>query len=270
MVREIITINIGKCGINLGDTIWKKYDSDRNLQAKTKNNKDYETFFYEKDNAIYPRTLFIDTEPHTINNIINNNKFFYNQQENVFALQNHECNIFSRGYNKLGKIFMNDAIENKIQKLIENCDNFDGIILNRGISGGTGSGVGSLILENFSSNYRKKGRISFDIYPILQNLFSHSVIEPYNMILALHWLLDYTDLSFAFDNDKIYETIYNMNKTKRPNYDDLNTSISQQIALITSTFRYESTTNINKNISDMVTNLVPFPRLHFMFSSKNM
>ena len=40
----------------------------------------------------------------------------------------------------------------RIRKLIEKCSNFQGFLMLNSIGGGTGSGLGSLLLENISDD----------------------------------------------------------------------------------------------------------------------
>jgi tubulin alpha len=55
------------------------------------------------------------------------------------------------------------------------------------VGGGTGSGLGSLLLERLSVDYGKKSKLGFTIYPSPQ--ISTAVVEPYNSILCTHSLL---------------------------------------------------------------------------------
>ena len=50
---------------------------------------------------------------------------------------------------------MDCAIE-KLRKLIERCDYFSGFMISYGIGGGTGSGMGSLIMSKVTEEYPDK------------------------------------------------------------------------------------------------------------------
>jgi tubulin alpha len=52
------------------------------------------------------------------------------------------------------------------------------------LGGGTGSGLGSLILERLSTDYNKKTKVNINVFPS-SNMFT-SVVEPYNAVLASH------------------------------------------------------------------------------------
>ena len=50
----------------------------------------------------------------------------------------------------------------------------------RSFGGGTGSGFVSLIMERFSTDYGKKYKLEFSLYPAPQ--IATAVVEPYNSI----------------------------------------------------------------------------------------
>ena len=71
------------------------------------------------------------------------------------------------------------------------------------IGGGTESGLGSLMFEAISRDYRKKCKIDFPVIP--SGAISTSCVEPYNAILSIIRLLDEVDVSVVMDNDYMYE-----------------------------------------------------------------
>lgn len=70
------------------------------------------------------------------------------------------------------------------------------------IGGGTGSGLGSKLLEHIKTEYDKKCLIHFPIFPSPR--LSTAVVEPYNALLAFTAMLNYTDASVVFDNEALY------------------------------------------------------------------
>ena len=59
--------------------------------------------------------------------------------------------------------------------------------------GGTGSGLGCLLLERLSVDYGKKSKISFTVWSCPQ--ISSACVEPYNTVLCVHSLLEHTDVT---------------------------------------------------------------------------
>merc|ERR1712072_914164 len=126
--------------------------------------------------------------------------------------------------------------------------------------GGTGSGLGALILERIAVDYRKKSKIGFEIYPAPN--ISTCIVEPYNSMLSTHWLLDHTEVSIVLDNEAVYAICKKQLDIKRPSYADLNMLIAKVISSMTASLRFDG--ELNVDLGEFQTNLVPFPRLHFM------
>merc|ERR1711953_1363621 len=91
------------------------------------------------------------------------------------------------------------------------------------------------------------------------------VVEPYNALLTTHWLLDHTEISVVLDNEAVYEICQKNLDIKRPSYDTLNRMFAKVISSMTASLRFAGELNVDLN--EFQTNLVPFPRLHFMTTS---
>jgi tubulin alpha len=131
------------------------------------------------------------------------------------------------------------------------------------VGGGTGSGFGSLLLERLSVDYGKKSKLDFCIYPSPQ--LSNSVVEPYNAVLSTHALMDYADVTTVLDNEAIYNLCNKRLRIEKPNYANLNHIIAQVVSSMTSSLRFEG--SLNTDINEFKTNLVPYPRIHFLLPS---
>ena len=53
----------------------------------------------------------------------------------------------------------------RIRKLADNCTGLQGFLVFNAVGGGTGSGLGSLLLERLSVDYGKKSKLGFTVYP---------------------------------------------------------------------------------------------------------
>merc|ERR1712106_1263243 len=123
--------------------------------------------------------------------------------------------------------------------------------------------MGMLILERLAVDFRKKSKIGFEIYPSPN--ISTCIVEPYNGLLSTHWLLDHTDVSLILDNEALYHLGTSKLNVKQLSYDVLNRVIAKAISSMTAALRYDGELNVDMN--EFQTNLVPFPRLHFMTTS---
>lgn len=111
--------------------------------------------------------------------------------------------------------------------------------------------------------YRKKTKIGFEIYPSPN--ISTAVVEPYNAVLSTHMLLDNTDVSLLLDNEALYNICQKKLDIKTPSYKHINNIISKVASSTTASLRFIG--ELNVDLDEFLTNLVPFPRLHFMTTS---
>ena len=70
----------------------------------------------------------------------------------------------SQGHYTIGKEIV-DLCLDRIRKLADNCTGLQGFLVFNAVGGGTGSGLGSLLLERLSVDYGKKSKLGFTVYP---------------------------------------------------------------------------------------------------------
>jgi len=263
--REVLTVNVGQAGIQLGNAVWTQYCSehaiknDGTLQEATED-KYFTTFFEETGTGQFvPRNITVDLEPTVVDDVRTGaySQMFHPE----FLLNGKEdaANNFARGHYTVGKEIL-DQVNDRLRKLVDNSENVQGFIMNHAVGGGTGSGLGALILERIAVDYRKKSKIGFEIYPAPK--ISTCIVEPYNAMLSTHWLLDHTEVSVILDNEAIYAICQKQLDLPRPSYAELNMIIAKVISSMTASLRFDG--ELNVDLGEFQTNLVPFPRLHFM------
>merc|ERR1712025_1258331 len=76
---------------------------------------------------------------------------------------------------------------------------------------------------------------------------------------------DHTDVSLVLDNEALYSICQKKLDIKRPSYSNLNRIIAKVVSSMTAAIRFDGELNVDMN--EFQTNLVPFPRLHFMTTS---
>ena len=138
--------------------------------------------------------------------------------------------------NSVGKEIV-DLCLDRIRKLADNCTGLQGFLVFNAVGGGTGSGLGSLLLERLSVDYGKKSKLGFTVYPSPQ--VSTSVVEPYNSVLSTHSLLEHTDVAVLLDNEAIYDICRRSLDIDRPTYTNLNRLVSQ--VYVSSTHKLKQT-----------------------------
>merc|ERR1712198_802018 len=209
-----------------------------------------------------PRNIYVDLEPTVMDDVRRGKRSGLFHPEYLVNAKEDAANNFARGHYTVGKEMM-DIVSDRLRKLVDNSENVQGFMATHSVGGGTGSGMGMLILERLAVDYKKKSKIGFEIYP--SPIISTCIVEPYNGLLSTHWLLDHTDVSLILDNEALYHLGTNKLNVKQLSYDVLNRVIAKAISSMTAALRYDGELNVDMN--EFQTNLVPFPRLNFMTTS---
>lgn len=136
------------------------------------------------------------------------------------------------------------------------------------LGGGTGAGLGSLLLERLSEEYSDSLRFNFSILPGSTNGgVSDVVTEPYNSVLALNGLIEHSQAVFPIENGALNRICQKNLKIAKPTFQDVNHIIAQVMSNTTCTLRFNGGDN-NSDIRKLATNLVPFPRVHFLMQAQ--
>eukprot|EP00485_Elphidium_margaritaceum_P009558 CAMPEP_0202700884 /NCGR_PEP_ID=MMETSP1385-20130828/14025_1 /ASSEMBLY_ACC=CAM_ASM_000861 /TAXON_ID=933848 /ORGANISM="Elphidium margaritaceum" /LENGTH=569 /DNA_ID=CAMNT_0049358175 /DNA_START=57 /DNA_END=1766 /DNA_ORIENTATION=- len=233
-------------------------DLPQTLQAVIAESNVFFSYNVANDTHV-PRALFMDLEPNVIDDVSNsafgslfNASYFVKGAEDA-------ANNYARGHYTVGAEYLEASLE-VIRKQVEQCEHFQSFLFNMAVGGGTGSGFGGLLAQELSSLYRKKAKISFSIYPAFQ--MSTCVVEPYNALLATHDLIENNNITVILDNEAGYEMCQRHLQIPRPSYFNINRLIGKVSSAITCGLRFTGPQQFM--INDMLTNLVPYPRLHFM------
>jgi len=271
-MREIISIHIGQAGVQTGNSCWELYclehgiKPDGTMPGDTSPGKEtdaFNTFFSETSSGKHvPRAIMVDLEPSVVDEVRTGNYKQLWHPEQLITGKEDAANNYARGHYTIGKELVDGALD-RIRKLTENCTGLQGFFVFHSVGGGTGSGFASLLLERLSVDYGKKSKLDFCVYPSPQ--VSTAVVEPYNSVLSTHSLLEHTDVAFMLDNEAIYDICQKQLDIERPNYTNLNRLVAQVISSLTASLRFEGSLNVD--INEFQTNLVPYPRIHFMLCS---
>ena len=178
--------------------------------------------------------------------------------EQLISGKEDAANNYARGHYTVGREILGDVLD-RIRKLADQCDGLQGFLFTHSLGGGTGSGLGSLLLEELSAEYGKKSKLEFAVYPAPQ--VSTSVVEPYNTVLTTHTTLEHADCTFMVDNEAIYDMCKRNLDIPRPSFSNLNNLIAQVVSSVTASLRFDGSLNVDLN--EFQTNLVPYPRIHF-------
>jgi len=265
-------IHVGQAGVQTGNTSWELFCLEHGIRpdgtideefAEEHKNDSLSTFFSESSRGkLVPRSIFVDLEPSVIDQVRTGPYSGLHHPDQLISGREDAANNFARGHYTVGKDLIDTTLD-RIRKLADDCTGLQGFFIFHSVGGGTGSGFTSLLLERLSSDYGKKSKLDFIVWPSPQ--LSGAVVEPYNAILATHAMLEHTDCTFFMDNEALYDVCRRNLDVPRPSYTNLNRLISQVVSSLTASLRFEGSLNVD--INEFQVNLVPHPRIHFLTTS---
>jgi len=220
-----------------------------------------DVFFYQADDEHYiPRALLIDLEPRVINSIQNGVYSNLYNPENFYVSRHGggAGNNWGKGYEEGERV--QDEILDMIDREADGSDSLEGFVMTHSIAGGTGSGLGSYLLEALNDRFPKKLIQTYSVFPNDNDV----VIQPYNCVLTLKRLTLNADAVVVIDNCALTQMVTERLKLKEPSLAMQNKIVSTIMAASTTTLRYPG--YMNNDLMGLVASLVPTPRCHFLMT----
>jgi tubulin beta len=187
-----------------------------------------------------------------------------------------------------------------VRKESESCDALQGFQITHSLGGGTGSGMGTLLISKIREEYPDRMMLTFSVFPSPR--VSDTVVEPYNatlsgetyslfsdcyvqviwarlffsclppfffvdalffvaFLLSVHQLVENADEVMVIDNEALYDICFRTLKLTTPTFGDLNHLVSAVMSGVTTCLRFPG--QLNADLRKLAVNLIPFPRLHF-------
>merc|ERR1712226_803080 len=210
-----------------------------------------------------PRGVLVDLEPGTMDVIKESPIGPVFRPDNLCFGNNGAGNNWAKGHYTEGAELVDEVLD-KVRTSIESCDAPQGFQLFHSLGGGTGSGMGTLLLLKIRDAYPDRITTTYSVFPSPK--VSDTVVEPYNAVLSSHQLLENSDETFIVDNEALYNISHNVLKHSQPDYQTLNGLVSYATCGITASVRFPG--KLNGDLRKLGVNLVPFPRLHFFLISQ--
>lgn len=280
MPREIVTIQVGQCGNQIGWRFWDlalREHASRGILFDDAMSSFF--LFDDKHQILKARALLIDTEQGVINQLLKSDigELFDNTQ--LLNEVSGAGNNWAQGFYDYGTNYK-DKILSQVNNVLEQCDSPQCFLITHSIGGGTGSGLGSYIINLLGENFPDIFKFTLSVFPSKDD---DVITSPYNSVLSINHLINYADCVLPVDNESLIEIVNNVKsqnkktsknifgnkndiseKGKKP-YDEMNSIIAHLLSSLTCSMRFEGTLDVD--INDITMNLVPFPRQHFILSS---
>mmetsp|Transcript_17407 Transcript_17407/g.29171 ORF Transcript_17407/g.29171 Transcript_17407/m.29171 type:complete len:496 (+) Transcript_17407:153-1640(+) len=283
-MRETVTIQVGQCGNQIGNQFWSMLlkehettpDDDSALSA-------FFRFAPQRNgqpDIMKARALLVDMECGPLTETMKSplGSLF---DETQFVMDVYGAgNNFAHGNREYGPTYR-DKFEEGLRRNAEQCDSLQSFIVTHSLGGGTGSGVGSYMLELLHDLYPEVYRFAVSVYPSVDN---DVITSPYNSILASKVLIDHAHCVLPIDNhalqlfaqleaDQRRKEMKNSSITASPDktrdkdkgFDEMNGVAARMLCHLTASCRFHGDMNVDMN--EICTNLVPYPDIPFLMTA---
>jgi tubulin beta len=266
MGREIVCIAGGQCGNQIGAKFWEvicgehgintggEYEGEEDNQLERIN-----VYYNEATGGRYvPRAILMDLEPGTMDSVRAGQFGNIFRPDNFVFGQSGAGNNWAKGHYTEGAELI-DSVLDVVRKEAEGCECLQGFQITHSLGGGTGSGMGTLLIAKIREEYPDRIMCTFSVFPSPK--VSDTVVEPYNATLSIHQLVENADEVMVIDNEALYDICFRTLKLTTPTYGDLNHLVSAAMSGVTCGLRFPG--QLNGDLRKLAVNLIPFPRLHF-------
>jgi len=265
-MREIVHLQVGQCGNQIGSKFWTVIadehgiDNSGNYTGKDSQQLERINVYFNQAtaNKYVPRAVLVDLEPGTMDAMKSSSYGQLFKPDSYVFGQSGAGNNWAKGHYTEGAELIDSVLE-AVRKEAETCDCLQGFQICHSLGGGTGSGMGTLLLSKVREEYPDRMMCTFSVVPSPK--VSDTVVEPYNATLSVHQLVENADEVCVIDNEALYDICFRTLKLQTPSYGDLNHLVSSVMSGITCCLRFPG--QLNSDLRKLAVNLIPFPRLHF-------
>ncbi|KAF7259105.1 hypothetical protein EG68_03804 [Paragonimus skrjabini miyazakii] len=271
MGREILLLHFGQAGVQIGSALWELFCMEHRVSAdgqliisgpesQLSSSEYVSAFFYEGIRTWTPRAIMVDLEPTVIDEIRAGPYRKLWKPNCLITGKEDAANNYGRGNCTIGKQKMEETME-IIRKLVEDSNNLAAFELVHSHSGGTGSGMTSLIIDQLCDEYGKKFKFSTSIFP--SAMYSQSTVDPYNSVLHSHATIETLDCDILVDNQTLFERCTRNLNMQQPSFTEINRLLAQMLSSVFMSHRFVYHGSQHADTTELLTNLIPYPRIHF-------
>jgi len=212
-MREIVHIQAGQCGNQIGSKFWEvicdehsiapsgQYTGQSDLQLER-----IRVYYNEATGGRYvPRAVLVDLEPGTMDSVRAGPYGGIFRPDNFVFGQSGAGNNWAKGHYTEGAELI-DSVLDVVRKEAEGCDCLQGFQVTHSLGGGTGSGMGTLLISKIREEYPDRMMMTFSVFPSPK--VSDTVVEPYNCTLSVHQLVENADEVMVIDNEALYDICF--------------------------------------------------------------
>ncbi|XP_005990949.1 tubulin epsilon chain isoform X1 [Latimeria chalumnae] len=300
-MTQSIVVQVGQCGNQIGCRFWdlalrehasvnKKGIYDEALSSFFRNvdsRRDDATVSGGKISSLKARAVLIDMEEGVVNELLQGPLGELFDSKQLITDVSGSGNNWAVGHKLYGAQYQEQIVEN-VRRTAEHCDSLQSFFVIHSMGGGTGSGLGTFVLNLLEDEFPEVCRFITSVYPSAED---DVITSPYNSVLAMKELTEHADCVLPIENQSLVDIVNKINqmansgkpgaslkqssstiasncggiKGQEKPFDAMNNIVANLLLNLTSSARFEG--SLNMDLNEVTMNLVPFPRLHYMVSS---
>jgi tubulin epsilon len=222
MPRELITVQIGQCGNQIGCKFWEMALKEH-AAANPKGVYDeaMSSFFRNVDTryddpqeigvgdgqglirSLKARAVVVDMEEGVVNATLKGRLGELFDSRQFLADTSGSGNNWAHGHEWYGPKYREELLE-KIRRPAEFCDSLQSFFLMHSMGGGTGSGLGTYVAEMLADEFPDVYRFASVVFPSVDD---DVVTSPYNSVLAIEKLNEHVDCVLPVDNSALQDMV---------------------------------------------------------------
>lgn len=211
-MREIVTVSVGQAGNQIGWRFWDVLVREHAACGFAGSSIDALSSFFRpaegglrvpglSNQGLRARAVLVDMEEGVVAQM---------HRSSIRGLFDSTCSVtdvsgagnnWAHGYAVCGP-HHRAPITDRLRLALEACESPQAFFLTHSLGGGTGSGVGSYILELLADEFPEPYRITASLFPSDND---DVVTSPYNALLATSRLVDSADSVFSIENQALID-----------------------------------------------------------------
>lgn len=257
-MMSVITLQFGQCGNQIGHHLFSVLSQDVMNTNSCYSNESKERWFRNKpdEDKYVARAVLVDTEQKVLTEVKKKNcdidaLWKYDETNIISHNGGGAGNNWAYGHGSKGPEFEEIFMEG-VRKEVEKCDRLRATLSLLSSAGGTGSGVGSYLMESYRDEFPTKVLLNALVLPYSSG---EVVIQNYNTVLTIANLYDVSDMLVIFENDHLHKMSINLLKNKNTDLHDLNDLIAVKIGSLFQPLERSEQSRIH----DIISHLTPHP-----------
>lgn len=154
-----------------------------------------------KIHTLKARAILVDMEEGVLNSLLTGPfKDIFDSRQRISDVSG-AGNNWAHGHQVYGPQYSGEILD-KVRRSVELCDSLQCFFLMHSLGGGTGSGLGTFILQLLQDEYPDVHRFVTAVFPSDDD---DVVTSPYNSVLAMHELTEHADCVLPIDNQSLID-----------------------------------------------------------------